>query len=186
MINLTDKNIRMELMEKYLSADTTPAEERALAAYYLTHDDVDANEQAFARLIRMEHAGDALLSTEGASEYDRLVASSRGNAVRQSALPSPSRLRALPWRWVASLGGIAACLALAFALHSRPREQEVTDMVQSLQQLIDLNQGDGTSIKATPVGENVWVEVEFADGTRKTFIMNQDKAMNTTSFMAIN
>lgn len=59
-------------------------------------------------------------------------------------------------------------------------------MVQSLQQLIDLNQEDGTSIKATPVGENVWVEVEFADGTRKAFIMNQDKAMNTTSFMAIN
>ena len=77
-------------------------------------------------------------------------------------------------------------MALTFLLKTSPEEPDAMDMVQSLQQIVDLNLGEGTTVTATPVGEAVWVEAVFADGTNKIFIMSQDKAMNTTNLMAIN
>lgn len=180
MINISDKQTRKELIDRYLDANTTAAEEKALLNYFLDNKDVDSDELAFAKLIRVEHADCHLLSHEDAEEYDRMVGKAIGNEQNKSFVKSFS------WRWAASIGSIAACVALTFLLKTSPEEPDAMDMVQSLQQIVDLNLGEGTTVTATPVGESVWVEAVFADGTKKIFIMSQDKAMNTTNLMAIN
>lgn len=186
MTNISDKNIRKELIDRYLNADTTPTEEKALAKYYLRNNDVDSDERAFAALVRMEHANASLLSNEGAEEYDRLVNKTKGNTTAQDGTRTNSSIQAFPWRWVTWAGGIAASIALLLALHTQPQESDMMDLTHSLQQLINLSQDEDATITATPIGENVWVEATFANGTKKTFIMSRDKAMKTTSFMAIN
>lgn len=56
MINISDKDVRKELVSRYLDAGTTPDEERVLVDHYLNNDNVDSDELPFARLIRMEYA----------------------------------------------------------------------------------------------------------------------------------
>ena len=175
MINISDKDVRKELVSRYLDAGTTPDEERVLVDHYLNNDNVDSDELPFARLIRMEHADNLLLSAKGAEEYDRMT----GNAGPRTTRPSSRR-------WSSCIGGIAAGMALLLVLNFPRHESDITDLTQSLQQLIELNTDGDATVTATPIGESVWVEVEYADGNKKTYIMNRDKAMDTVSFMAIN
>ena len=72
MMNIQDKDTRMALVARYLEAETTVAEEALLAAYYAANE-AEKDERAIAQMIRMEHAGEALLSKEGAEEFDRIV-----------------------------------------------------------------------------------------------------------------
>ena len=50
MIDIDNKLERKALIERYLEADTTIAEERAMAEYYAMNQP-DADEEAFAQLI---------------------------------------------------------------------------------------------------------------------------------------
>lgn len=185
MTDISDKGIRKELIGRYMDAETSPAEERALADFYIGNNNVDSDELAFAKLVRMEHANGSLLSNEDAEEYDRLVNKAK-DSTKAKILQRFPRLSA-HWQWLTWVGGIAACMALLFAPNNTsPQESDMIDLTHSLQQLISLSPGEGATITATPIGENVWVEATFANGTKKTFIMSRDKAMNTTSFLSIN
>ena len=76
MTNIKDKETRLQLIAKYLEAETTMAEEALLHAYY-TENKPEEDEQAFARMICMEHVDADLLSDEGAEEYDRIVSQAK-------------------------------------------------------------------------------------------------------------
>ena len=52
MIDIRNKEIRKSLIAKYLDAETSFAEERMLVDYFLSHKDVDEDEQAFVKMIR--------------------------------------------------------------------------------------------------------------------------------------
>ena len=79
MENLTDKNIRGELIARYLEAETSPEEERLMAESFAEHAP-EADEVAVARLVLAERP-EALLAA-GEREFDRAVA----QAARESGV----------------------------------------------------------------------------------------------------
>ena len=170
------KEIRKELITKYLNAETSPAEERILMDYYLDNKDVDEDEQAFARMIRMENIHTDFLSDEGVEEYDRIV-----NETKQVS-------KQIPLRWMTWVGGIAASVALIFMMSPffTSSKADATEIAQCIQQVMSLDMEDMVAISATPVDECVWVKAELKDGSTKTFIMTKDKEMGETSLLAIN
>ncbi len=213
MTNIHDKATRQSLINRYMEAETSPAEERMLADYFLNNDTVDKDEQAFAKLIRMERSNATILSQEGVEEYDRMdnaqctmhnaqctmhnaqctmhssQLSSRDTSlcIENCALCIEERSprRTLPLRWVALVGGIAACLILMFTLRPASKEPSALDLAHSLEQIMDLPLREITSLTATPIGEYVWIKAQFADGTEETFIMERDEKTDALSLLTV-
>ena len=177
MINIKDKEIRLQLIAKYLEAETTVAEEAMLHTYYMENK-ADEDEQAIARMICMEHADADLLSAEGAEEFDRIVSETK-------AKPRKATIRNL---WI---GGWAAAVTLLLVLNIVTQRKEepsaafnTVEIAGCIQQLITVE--DVTSVTASPVKECVLVTAQLADGTTKMFIMNKDSEEGSTSMLAIN
>ena len=165
----------MALVARYLEAETTVAEEALLAAYYAANE-AEEDERAIGQMIRMEHAGAALLSKEGAEEFDRIVSQTK----------SKPHIRRMVW-----IGGVAAAIALLLVLNvTIPREAEPSpafttmEIAGYVQQLMNVE--DIETVTASPVKECVLVTATLADGTTKMFIMNKDPEEGSTSMLAIN
>lgn len=175
MINIKDKETRLQLIAKYLEAETMVTEEALLHAYY-AENKPDEDEQAIAQMICMEHADADLFSDEGVEEFDRIVS---------QAKPRKINIRHL---W---MGGCAAAIALLLMLNliNRPQPElgtpfSTVEIAGAIHQL--MNVGDVTSVTASPVKECVLVTAQLADGTTKMFIMNKDSEEGSTSMLAIN
>ena len=178
MMDIHNKEIRRGLINRYLNAETSLAEEKMLVSFYLNNNDIDEDEQAMVKMIRVENIHTSLLSDEGVHEYERIV-----NVAKQ-----PSKQK--PVKWITWMGGIAASIALFFIFSplSIPVQQtsETVEIAQCLQQMMILDTEDMISITATPIDECVWVKTELKDGSTKTFIMNRNKNDKTTTLLAIN
>ena len=172
MIDIQKKEVRQELIAKYLDAETSRNEEKMLLEYYLTNREVDDDEKGFAKLIRVEYVNASLLSNEGVEEYERIVNEGK------------PKLRLKPLQWITWVSSIAATVALFVWMVSSPQKTNTDEIAQSIQQVINLPMNEITSITATPVNEYVWVKAELKDGTTKTFIMSENQG--TTSLLAIN
>ena len=61
MMDIHKKEIRRELINRYLNAEATPVEERQLLLYYLENKEVDKDEQSVSQMIRMENIHISLL-----------------------------------------------------------------------------------------------------------------------------
>ena len=177
MIYIKDKETRLQLIAKYLEAETTIAEEALLHAYYMENKP-EEDEQAFARMICMEHADADLLSDEGAEEFDRIVSENQ-------AKPRKATIRNL---WI---GGWAAAVTLLLVLNIVTQRKEepsaafnTIEIAGCIQQLMTVE--DVTSVTASPVKECVLVTAQLADGTTKMYIMNKDSEEGSTSMLAIN
>ena len=179
MINIKDKEIRLQLIAKYLEAETTIAEEAMLHTYYMENK-ADEDEQAIAQMICMEHADADLLSDEGAEEFDRIVSETK-------AKPRKATIRSL---WI---GGWAAAVTLLLVLNITFQRKEepapsaafnTIEIAGCIQQLMTVE--DVTSVTASPVKECVLVTAQLADGTTKMYIMNKDSEEGSTSMLAIN
>ena len=173
-MDIRNKEFRKKLIIKYLDVETSSAEERMLVDYFLSHKDVDEDEQAFVKMIRMENIPTNLLSDKGVEEYDRIVSETKQESKR------------IPLRRMIWVGGIAASIALFFMLSpvfTSPKANTM-EIAQCIQQVINLPMDEIASITATPVNDYVWVKAELKDGTTKTFIMSENKG--TTSLLAIN
>ena len=178
MMDIKDKDTRMALVARYLEAETTVAEEALLAAYYAANE-AEEDERAIAQMIRMEHANEALLSKEGAEEFDRIVSQAK------SKQPKP-HIRRMAW-----IGGVAAAIALLLVLNvTIPREAEsspaftTVEIAGYVQQLMNVE--DIETVTASPIKECVLVTATLADGSTKMFIMNKDPEEGSTSMLAIN
>ena len=178
MINIKDKEIRLQLIAKYLETETTVAEEAMLHAYYMENK-ADEDEQAIARMICMEHADADLLSDEGAEEFDRIVSQTK---------PKQSRpiIRRIAW-----ISGAAAAIALLLVLNVQLPQEEVpseafttVEIAGYVQELMNVE--DVETVTASPIKECVLVTAQLADGTTKMFIMNKDSEEGSTSMLAIN
>ena len=178
MMDIKDKDTRMALVARYLEADTTVAEEALLAAYYAANE-AEEDERAIAQMIRMEHAGAALLSKEGAEKFDRIVSQAKPKQQKP-------HIRRMVW-----IGGVAAAIALLLVLNvTIPREAEpspaftTVEIAGYVQQLMNVE--DIETVTASPVKECVLVTATLSDGSTKMFIMNKDPEEGSTSMLAIN
>ena len=176
-MDIKDKDTRMALVAKYLEADTTVAEEALLAAYYAANE-AEEDERAIAQMIRMEHANEALLSKEGAEEFDRIVSQTK---------PKQSRPIIRRMAWISGAAAIALLLVLNVQLPQEEVPSEAFTTVEIagyVQQLMNVE--DVEAVTASPIKECVLVTATLADGTTKMYIMNKDSEEGSTSMLAIN
>lgn len=176
-MDIKDKDTRMALVARYLEADTTVAEEALLAAYYAANE-AEEDERAIAQMIRMEHANEALLSKEGAEEFDRIVSQTK---------PKQSRPIIRRMAWISGAAAIALLLVLNVQLPQEEVPSEAFTTVEIagyVQQLMNVE--DVETVTASPIKECVLVTATLADGTTKMYIMNKDSEEGSTSMLAIN
>lgn len=169
MIDITNKQTRKELINRYIYAETSIYEERILTEYFLSHN-ADEDEIAIAQMLKMESLNSNMLSDKGVAEYDSITKKSKW-----------STLKLTYW-----IGGIAAGIALIISLNlfsTRQNSFNTSEIAQELQQLMNLEMNEIMSITATPMEGGVWVKVELSDGSIKTFIMT--KELDKTSLLAI-
>lgn len=176
MSDIRNKKIREKLIEKYMNADTSPCEEKALAEYYFRNGAIDEDEKAIATVLRLEHRYAHLLMDDAVEEFDKMVATAKQK--------SKSRLL----HCVAWASGLAASVAMFFMINTEPAHEayNTDEMVQCIKQVMCLHFDEIVSVTATPVDECVWVKAELSNGKTKTFIMSSDKKSGAISLLAIN
>ena len=201
MENLTDKNIRGELIARYLEAETDAREEMLLAESFAEHAP-EADEAAVARLLLAERP-EALLaagerafapqpSTDGRRLHGERPQPSTSGRRLTLKVPQPSTSdRRLKGQWPERPEGAArrgrrllwscaaAAAALALFLLLRPAAQEAPaftplEVAESLSAIANLGLGDIESVTAVPSGANFLVTVHLKDGSDLPFIMSKD------------
>ena len=187
MENLTDKNIRGELIARYLEAETDAREEMLLAEYFAEHAP-EADEAAVARLLLAERPEALLAAGERAFAPQPSADGRRLHGERQQPSTSDRRLKGLgparqagPARRGRRLlwSCAAAAAALALFLLLRPAAQEAPaftplEVAESLSAIANLGLGDIESVTAVPSGANFLVTVHLKDGSDLPFIMSKD------------
>ena len=173
MINLNDTNTRMQLVSRYLNAETTLEEEQLLRQYYAQTDDVLSPEESEVRqlmLFSASLAGEYELSEEKADEFDRLMAQRRFR-------------RNVPY-WIASA---AAAVIAAFLLtykqagdasstsqkgESVSRSDAVTEQqINSIISAANYANEQVESYRLRPVGDATIVTKTLPDGTSSSCIV---------------
>ena len=161
MENLTDKNIRGELIARYLEAETDAREEMLLAEYFAEHAP-EADEAAVARLLLAERpeallaAGERAFATQPSTSGRRL-----------------HRGRRLLWSCAAAAAALALFLLLRLAAQQAPAFTPL-EVAESLSAIANLGLGDIESVTAVPSGANFLVTVHLKDGSDLPFIMSKD------------
>ncbi|MBR0224273.1 MAG: hypothetical protein IJL93_08380 [Bacteroidales bacterium] len=183
MINdLADKNSRQALIERYLDADTTPAEEQRLREWFAGHE-ADADEREIALLVGLAAPCASCLPEldETEAEFDRIVA-----AAEASRRISRRRRRL---RWSAGIGAAAAAIALFFFL--RPvgnQEKPLSPVViaEGIKQIMMISPDQIESVVATPSGSKAILTAYLKDGRTYSYILTYDTDDGTTSLLANN
>ena len=184
MINdLADKNKRKALIERYLEAETTPAEEQRLRDWFARHQ-AEADEREIALLVGLAAPCASCLPEldETEAEFDRLVAAG-GNGSNNGG-----GRRRLRWR-----AGIAAAAAAAIALFFflRPvgsKEQPISPVAiaEGIRQIMMLSPDEIETVVATPSGSKAILTAYLKDGRTFSYILTYDTDDGTTSLLAYN
>lgn len=192
MINgLADKNSRKALIERYLEAETSPAEEQRLRDWFARHQ-AEADEREIALLVGLAAPCASCLPEldETEAEFDRLVAaggngSNNGNNGNNGNGRGRRRLR---WR-----SGIAAAAAAAIALFFflRPagsKEQPISPVAiaEGIRQIMMLSPDEIETVVATPSGSKAILTAYLKDGRTFSYILTYDTDDGTTSLLAYN
>lgn len=172
-MDVNNKEIRRALIERYLNAESSIAEEKMLVDYYLSNKEVDEEEQAVAKMIRVEKSYAFLLSDAGAQEYERIVKEHK------------RKPKNVFMKWGAWLGGVAASIALCCMIYTitTSSSSDTVEIAQCIQLM--MNMEEIVSVTATPIDNCVWVQAELKDGSTKIFIMDKDNIKETTSILTI-
>ena len=185
MINdLADKNKRKALIERYLEAETTPAEEQRLRDWFARHQ-AEADEREIALLVGLAAPCASCLPEldETEAEFDRLVAA--GGNGSNNGNGRGGRLR---WR-----AGIAAAAAAAITLFFflRPagsKEQPISPVAiaEGIRQIMMLSPDEIETVVATPSGSKAILTAYLKDGRTFSYILTYDTDDGTTSLLAYN
>lgn len=174
MTNLNDTNTRMQLVNRYLNAETTLEEEQLLRQYYAQTDDVLSSEESEVRqliLTSASLAGQFELSEEKGYEFDRLMAK------------RPAR-RTVPY-WITSAA--AAVVLTVFLLTYKQasdasetrqkgepasRSDAVTEQqINSIMSAANYANEQVESYRLRPVGDATIVTKTLPDGTSSSCIV---------------
>ncbi len=187
MENLTDKNIRGELIARYLEAETDAREETLLTEYFAEHAP-EADEAAVARLLLAERPEALLAAGERAFATQPSTSGRRLHGERQQPSTSDRRLkgqwperqagaarrgRRLLWSCAAAAAALALFLLLRLAAQQAPAFTPL-EVAESLSAIANLGLGDIESVTAVPSGANFLVTVHLKDGSDLPFIMSKD------------
>ena len=166
MIDIDNKQERKALIESYLNAETTVAEERALAEYFATHT-ADADEEAFARLILASNPALKCFSNSAEQEFDHIVEGRRHTIGFRTAL-----------KWVSGIAAAIAVFAIlrGIFLSDVDNQCDITpfEIAQTLNTLMDLSADEIESMTATPCGKNVLITAKMKDNSSSTYILTRD------------
>ncbi len=190
MINdLADKNSRKALIERYLEAETTPAEEQRLRDWFARHQ-AEADEREIALLVGLAAPCASCLPEldETEAEFDRLVAAGGNGSNNGSNNGNGRGRRRLRWR-----AGIAAAAAAAIALFFflRPagsKEQPISPVAiaEGIRQIMMLSPDEIETVVATPSGSKAILTAYLKDGRTFSYILTYDTDDGTTSLLAYN
>ena len=185
MINdLADKNSRKALIERYLEAETTPAEEQRLRDWFARHQ-AEADEREIALLVGLAAPCASCLPEldETEAEFDRLVAAGGNGSNNSSNSSNNGNGRA----------GIAAAAAAAIALFFflRPagsKEQPISPVAiaEGIRQIMMLSPDEIETVVATPSGSKAILTAYLKDGRTFSYILTYDTDDGTTSLLAYN
>lgn len=182
--NLSDKNIRRRLIERYLDAQTDPEEERILAEYF-RENVPDDDEKAVALLLGISAADPA--SDEGAEEFDRIV--SRRRRVRFvpaliAACAAVVVMVVLPLAWNRDSGTGAdlsesrdsfpetdAPVATYVSSTAAKGGISPAEIASCLDQVLTLCGDAAVSADARPSGTSALVTVNMKDGSSRKYFM---------------
>ena len=174
MTNLNDTNTRMQLVNRYLNAETTLEEEQLLRQYYAQTDDVLSSEESEVRqliLTSASLAGQFELSEEKGYEFDRLMAQ------------RPARRNVSYWIASAAAAIVAAVFLLMYkqagdASSTRQkgepasRSEAVTEQyINSIMSAANYANEQVESYRLRPVGDATIVTKTLADGTSSSYIV---------------
>lgn len=179
MKDINDKNVRRDLVVRYLEASTSLEEEQLLADYY-SHNEAAEDEKAIACMIALERSNAHLLSDENEQEFERI------NSLMERQKKSPLV------RWIIGIGSVAA-IVVFFVLNVVnfiPQKSDVqfgaVEIAQNIQQIMRLELNEISSITATPLENSVLLNVSLEDGSIKMFVMSREEGVEGTSLLAIN
>ena len=163
---------KKDLLQKYLEAETSVAEERELAK---TDKDVgllaDALAGEFAPLRNAATEGFAPLPDAAAEgfaplpdateEFDRIVRSWRRRTIR---------------RWSYAATGMAAILVAVLFLTRKPVDpqpagQDTMEMIRQLQLISSLDPADAEGYEFEPVGDGFIMTARYEDGSTASFLL---------------
>ena len=140
-----------DLIQKYLEAETSVAQERELAKA----------DKAVAALSEALAAEPFSPLPDATGEFDRIVRSARRRTFR---------------RWSYAISGIAAILVAVFFLTKKPStplpaQQDAMEMIQQLQLISSIDPADAESYEFEPVGDGFIMTARFKDGSTASFIL---------------
>lgn len=141
---------KKDLLQKYLEAETSVAEERELAK-------ADKNVGLLADAL----AGEFAPLPDATEEFDRIVRSARMRTIR---------------RWSYAATGMAAILVAVLFLTSKPAApqpagQDTMEMIRQLQLISSLDPADAEGYEFEPVGDGFIMTARYEDGTTASFLL---------------
>ena len=184
MINdLADKNKRKALIERYLEAETTPAEEQRLRDWFARHQ-AEADEREIALLVGLAAPCASCLPEldETEAEFDRLVAAG-GNGSNNGG-----GRRRLRWRAGIAAAAAAAIALFFFLLPAGSKEQPISPVAiaEGIRQIMMLSPDEIETVVATPSGSKAILTAYLKDGQTFSYILTYDTDDGTTSLLAYN
>ena len=174
MNTLNDKTVRRALIDRYLEAESTPAEERQLREWFAMHP-ADEDETDVALLIGLAApCANCLPEEEREMEFDALV----------SARVGRSRLR-LWQRCALGITAAAAIVTLVLLLF-QPAEKPLDPVVvaENIRQLMYIAPDQIESVTAKPQGARAILTVHLKDGSTCAYLLTSDEEAGTTSLVA--
>lgn len=172
---IDNKTARLAILERYLAAETTPAEEVALRQYYSSHP-VDKDEKAIAQLIVATHPEHDYLSDESVCEFNQMIQRKRKRRVLNR-----------PGIWIGVFASAAIAVGLILAFFRKPETEALTtvQILNGIKDMMELNIGDIEYITARPDGGNAILTVTFGYGSEKSYRMIVDENEGTTSLTSL-
>ncbi len=155
-----------DLIQKYLEAETSVAQERELAK-------ADKTVAALSESLAIEPLSPL---PDATGEFDSIVREARIRTVRRSAFV---------------FSGIAALLAVVLLLTKKPEtgipsQPDSLEMIQQLQLISTLDPASADSYEFKPVGDGYIMTARFDDGTTASFLLTPMDGGNSFHLVAFN
>lgn len=151
---------RKELIEKYMEAETTGAEESMLAESFASEPPRDEEERKVEAILKAFRPALPAPLPDGEEEYDRMIREARRRAVLG---------------WAAGLSGVAAAVAAVILLTGRPALQEPAsspmDILEQLKLISNLDPAEAGRYEFKPVGDGFIMTAVYDDGQTASFIL---------------